>query len=202
MCLTRPGKKSEWDTAVLTAEATSNYRRLRSKKEIFPFWEYKTVYDGKVREEHLKLHGVILPESDPRWNKIYPPNGWRCRCWVVGRMKHQVKFDVEEMRRRVDDFLETKEWKMSAAQGWGVNRCDSAQVFTADQMYINKFPGQSSGQYRKQTAPKWGLEPVPATWKKTGEDTPHGEKRAASMGGNGTGRCNHIARLPGQKYHC
>lgn len=66
-------QKTEWDTAVLTAEATSNYRRLRSKKEIFPFWEYKTVYDGKVREEHLKLHGVILPESDPRWNKIYLP---------------------------------------------------------------------------------------------------------------------------------
>ena len=169
-------QKTEWDTAVLTAEATSNYRRLRSKKEIFPFWEYKTVYDGKVREEHLKLHGVILPESDPRWNKIYPPNGWRCRCWVVGRMKHQVKFDVEEMRRRVDDFLKTKEWKMSAAQGWGVNRCDSAQVFTADQMYINKFPGQSSGSMGKQTAPKWGLESVPANMEKKPEKIPRTEK--------------------------
>lgn len=67
--------------------------------------------DGRVREEHMKLHGVILPENDPRWNKIYPPNGWACRCLVTGRMKHQVKVDLEEMRRRVDDFLETAEWK-------------------------------------------------------------------------------------------
>lgn len=169
-------QKTEWDTAVLTAEAASNYRRLRSKKEIFPFWEYKTVHDGKVREEHLKLHGVILPESDPRWNKIYVPNGWCCRCWVVGRMKHQVKFDVEEMRRRVDEFLETKEWKMSAAQGWGVNRCDSAQVFTSDQMYINKFPRQSSSSMGKQTAQKWGLESVPASMEKKPEKMPRTEK--------------------------
>lgn len=169
-------QKTEWDTAVLTAEAASNYRRLRSKKEIFPFWEYKTVYDGKVRDEHLKLHGVILPESDPRWNKIYVPNGWRCRCWIVGRMKHQVKFDVEEMRKRVDDFLETSEWKMSAAQGWGVNRCDSAQVFTADQMYIRKFPQQSSSSIGNQNASKWGLDSVPANMEKKSEKLPRTDK--------------------------
>lgn len=169
-------QKTEWDTAVLTAEAASNYRRLRSKKEIFPFWEYKTVYDGKVRDEHLKLHGVILPESDPRWNKIYVPNGWRCRCWIVGRMKHQVKFDVEEMRKRVDDFLETSEWKMNAAQGWGVNRCDSAQVFTADQMYIRKFPQQSSSSIGNQNASKWGLDSVPANMEKKSEKLPRTDK--------------------------
>lgn len=169
-------QKTEWDTAVLTAEAASNYRRLRSKKEIFPFWEYKTVHDGKVREEHRKLHGVILPESDPRWNKIYPPNGWRCRCWVVGRMKHQVKFDVEEMRRRVDDFLETGEWKTNAAQGWGVNRCDSAQVFTADQMYIRKFPQQSSSSIGRQTAQKWGLDSVAAIMEKKAGKMPRTNK--------------------------
>lgn len=169
-------QKTEWDTAVLTAEAASNYRRLRSKKEIFPFWEYKTVYDGKVRDEHLKLHGVILPESDPRWNKIYVPNGWRCRCWIVGRMKHQVKFDVEEMRKRVDDFLETSEWKMNAAQGWGVNRCDSAQVFTADQMYIRKFPQQSSSSIGNQNASKWGLDSVPANMETKSEKLPRTDK--------------------------
>lgn len=169
-------QKTEWDTAVLTAEAASNYRRLRGRKEIFPFWEYKTVHDGKVREEHLKLHGVILPESDPRWSLIYPPNGWRCRCWVTGRMKHQVKFDVEEMRKRVDDFLKTKEWKMSAAQGWGVNRCDSAQVFTAGQMYIRKFPQQSSGSIGKLTAQKWGLDSVPANMETRTENMPRTEK--------------------------
>ena len=109
----------------------------------------------------MKLHGVILPENDPRWNKIYPPNGWACRCLVTGRMKHQVKVDLEEMRRRVDDFLETAEWKKAEAQGWGVNRCDSAQVFTADQMYIRKFPQQASSYLKDMTGRT--LEPARGT---------------------------------------
>ena len=110
----------------------------------------------------MKLHGVILPENDPRWNKIYPPLGWACRCLVTGRMKHQVKVDLEEMRRRVDGFLETAEWKKAEAQGWGVNRCDSAQVFTADQMYIRKFPQQASSYLKDMTAERWNLPGVQA----------------------------------------
>lgn len=110
----------------------------------------------------MKLHGVILPENDPRWNKIYPPNGWACRCLVTGRMKHQVKVDLEEMRRRVDGFLKTAEWKKAEAQGWGVNRCDSAQVFTADQMYIRKFPQQASSYLKDMTAERWNLPGVQA----------------------------------------
>lgn len=71
-------QRTEYDTAVLTAEATENYRRLRSKQDVFPYWEYLTVGDGRVREEHQKLHGVVLASNDEFWNKIYPPNGWNC----------------------------------------------------------------------------------------------------------------------------
>lgn len=154
-------QKTEWETAGLTAAGMSSYRKLRARKELFPFWEYLTVNDGKVREEHQKLHGVILPESDPRWNLIYPPNGWRCRCLVIGRTKYQVNADLAEMRRRVDEYLETSEWKINAAQGWGVNRCDSAQIFTANQMYIRKFPHHASSYLGRMTADRWNLPGVP-----------------------------------------
>lgn len=165
-------QKTEYNTAVLTAEATQTYRRLKSKRNIFPFWEYKTVGDEKVRFWHRKLDGVILPENDPRWKLIFPPNGWLCRCWVIGRMKHQVNFDVVEMRKRVDEYLQTTEWKQIEAQGWGVNRCDSAQVFTADQMYINKFPDQAAKTLSDMAAKRWGLETVPKNMKAKEEVIP------------------------------
>ena len=96
------------------------------------------------------LHGVILPANDELWNKIYPPNGWNCRCRVRGLMTFQVEGeDLAAMRQRVLDFLATKEWKMQEAQGWGVNRCDTAQIFTADQMYIRKFPEQAASYLKK-----------------------------------------------------
>lgn len=157
----RTWQQTEYDTAVLTVEATSQYRRLVQNRTVFPYWQYLTVADGRVREEHKKLHGVILPANDELWNKIYPPNGWNCRCRVRGLMTFQVEGeDLSAMRQRVLDFLTTKEWKMQAAQGWGVNRCDTAQIFTADQMYIRKFPQQAASYLKKMTADRWELPTV------------------------------------------
>lgn len=48
-------------------------------------WGYKyvTVGDDRVRPEHDKLDGVTLPVDDPRWDTIFPPNGWNCRCQPI-----------------------------------------------------------------------------------------------------------------------
>ena len=155
-------QKTEYDTAVLTAESAVDYRRLISQRDIFPYWEYLTVADGKVREQHRRLHGVILPYNDPLWDKIYPPNGWNCRCRVEGVMAYQAEgVDIKDMRERANRYLETREWKMLEAQGWGVNRCNTAQVFTANQMYIRKFPGLGAARINRMTAEKWGLPDVP-----------------------------------------
>lgn len=137
-------QKTEWQTANLIASSTSNYNRLIKKTKLFPYWEYKTVGDDKVRPEHAKLDGVILPADDPRWSKIWPPNGWKCRCYVVPRMAHEVNdIDMEEMRSKVDAYFETTEWKMNESQGFGVNRALNPEVFNEDQMYIKKFPNQA-----------------------------------------------------------
>lgn len=137
-------QKTEWQTANLIASSTSNYQRLIKKTNLFPYWEYKTVGDDKVRPEHAKLAGVILLAIDPRWLKIWPPNGWKCRCYVVPRMAHEVKdIDMYAMQARVDAYFETAEWKMNESQGFGVNRALTPEVFDEDQMYIKKFPSQA-----------------------------------------------------------
>ena len=40
-------QRTEYETAVLTAEGMSTYRKLRTKKKVYPFWEYLTVNDGR-----------------------------------------------------------------------------------------------------------------------------------------------------------
>lgn len=138
-------QKTEYETAVLTAESASNYHRLMKQVKLFPYWEYKTVEDDKVRPEHAALHGVILHASDPRWNKIFPPNGWKCRCYVVPRMAYEVAgIEIKAMQARVDAYFDTKEWKQNQAQHWDVNRGKTAEVFTRNQMYIKKFPDKAA----------------------------------------------------------
>ena len=152
-------QKTEYETALLTAESASNYRRLIKKYNIFPYWKYVTVGDDKVREEHRALDGVILPFNDKRWDKIFPPNGWKCRCYIVPMMKHEVTAEmVEKSRKRVDDYFKTYDWQMAEQQGWGVNRGKRAEIFSANQMYIRKFPGMAA-KYMKRIKPSdWGLE--------------------------------------------
>ena len=52
-------------------------------QEILWGYKYVTVGDDRVRPEHLALEGITLPKDDPRWNTIFPPNGWACRCQAI-----------------------------------------------------------------------------------------------------------------------
>ncbi|MFR4236756.1 MAG: phage minor head protein, partial [Alistipes onderdonkii] len=129
--------------AVQVAEAASNYQ-LRRRADIFPYWVYRTAGDGQVRPSHAALDGLTLPASDPEWSKIYPPNDWGCRCWVDAIMAEEFDGDITEERQKVQTFMTSAEWKRATAQGWGVNRAETAEVFTANQMYIRKFPDRAA----------------------------------------------------------
>lgn len=59
-----------------------NYQEHFKDEDILPNLKYMTMDDDSVRDEHQKLDGIIKPLRDPFWNTYYPPNGWRCRCFV------------------------------------------------------------------------------------------------------------------------
>lgn len=155
----RDWQRTEYDTALLTAEAASTYRRLMGKTKLFPYWEYRTVGDDRVRPSHRQLEGIVLPYNDARWKKIFPPNDWRCRCRVVPRMAHEVKKEtVEASQQRVDKFFGTATWKKAAAQGWGVNRALTGEVFTQNQFYIRRFQNKASKLLGRLYYNDWGLD--------------------------------------------
>ena len=157
-------QKTEYQSAVNIAAASADYHRLIGKKQLFPLWEYKTIGDDKVREEHEKLAGLILEAGDELWDKIYPPNGWRCRCRVAPRMKSDVPgFNDnvrDEMRERVHLYFETSEWKKVEASGFGVNRALMPEIFAENQLYIRKFPNMAAKELSKINYQQWKLGTV------------------------------------------
>jgi len=46
-------------------------------------YTYTAVGDDRTRPNHAALDGVTLPKDDPRWNRIFPPNGYNCRCQAI-----------------------------------------------------------------------------------------------------------------------
>ena len=151
--------RTEYNTAVSVAESASTYRRLKAQVRIFPFWEYRTVGDNRVRLEHQALEGLTLPTDDPRWQKIMPPNGWNCRCYITPRMRHEAaELDMNTMRAQCDEYLESPEWKRCETQGFGINRANEAEVFTANQMYIQNFMDMPDKTIEQITPDEWGVE--------------------------------------------
>lgn len=153
--------RTEYDTAYHVAESSATFYRLKAKNEVFPYWEYNTVGDEKVREEHRALNGIVLPHNDKLWDKIYPPNGWNCRCYVVPKMAHEVdKSTFENNKTIVKTYLKSSEWKKNEAQGFGVNRALTQEVFRVNQMYIKKFPTHANRYLNKLTFSHYGLNHI------------------------------------------
>lgn len=148
---------TEYNTALLTGESAALYHRLIAQTDVFPYWQYVTAGDEHVRHSHKPLHGIVLPANDPRWKKLFPPNGWNCRCYIKPLMKHEFTGDFDKMRAKADTYLNSPAYVKEAAQGWGVNRGEIGEIFTANQQYVNTFQNNSSSILNNLTAVKWGL---------------------------------------------
>ena len=152
-------QKTEYDTSLLTAESAANYQRLIKKANLFPYWKYVTAGDEKVRKEHRKLNGVTLYWDDSRWDKIYPPNGWKCRCRVVPLMKHEGNNDLLKRSQDItDDYMQSDEWKKIKATHFDSNVGKRQHIFDNNQMYVRKFPTKAAKLMEKVTPDDWGLK--------------------------------------------
>jgi len=174
--------ETEYTSAVLTGEAAATYNRLIKQTELYPYWKYKTAGDHLVRPEHAALNGLVLPSNDKRWDKLFPPNGWNCRCYIVPRLKNEVtQEELRASRKRADAYLNSKQFKSEALQGWGVNRAATGEVFTANQQYVHKFPGKASKMINTLKPADWGLDSYSNAKKQATEATKTYEGTAAEF---------------------
>ena len=82
-----------FDTNVLGSYAHGRFEQLSNPElaKLRPYWQYKTVGDGRVRENHAAMHNKIYPCDSSVWKSWFPPNGFRCRCGVISLTEEQAK---------------------------------------------------------------------------------------------------------------
>jgi len=56
-----------------------------------PYWRYMAVIDNRTRKAHKAMHGRVYPADSQIWSIMYPPNGFRCRCYVRSLTPTQLK---------------------------------------------------------------------------------------------------------------
>jgi hypothetical protein len=65
-------------------------------QQALPYWQYLTVDDDRVRPEHQCIDTFTARLVDPVWRKIYPPNGFNCRCIVIPLLQEEAGADADE----------------------------------------------------------------------------------------------------------
>jgi SPP1 gp7 family putative phage head morphogenesis protein len=51
--------------------------------DVFPFLQYVSMEDGRVRPTHAAMNGIVLPRDHEFWKTHTPPHEWGCRCQAI-----------------------------------------------------------------------------------------------------------------------
>jgi len=108
--------KTIYRTNINVAYSIGHYKNMIDNINERPYWMYNAVLDSRTRPSHRALHGKIFRADDPIWNKIYPPNGWNCRCTVIPLDDN----DIKEMGIKLEKSTQLpKSFKID--DGWDYN---------------------------------------------------------------------------------
>lgn len=80
-----------FSTNLQTSYAAGQWDRIQQTKEFLPYLQYMPSVSENPRLSHKRYYGICRPVSDPIWQSIMPPNGYRCKCWVKQLTKRQAE---------------------------------------------------------------------------------------------------------------
>lgn len=148
--------QTEYNLSVAVGQNSAAYVRFKAQKDDFPFVEYQTIGDSSVRAEHAKLNGLIFSLDDPEAMKLWPPNGYNCRCEMLQTNERPENISSGKVAQEI---LNSEDAKWSKGQ-FNINRGDLKQVFTKQQFYsTNKGLPEKLNEmtFDKYDLQKWDL---------------------------------------------
>lgn len=99
--------KTIFQTNLQKAYMEERIRTSRELVDIFPYWQWVAVMDGRTRPSHRAMDGRVFMADDPLWTVVAkPPSGYRCRCRHRALTKHIAEregFTVESSEGRIVD---------------------------------------------------------------------------------------------------
>ncbi|PHN00581.1 phage head morphogenesis protein, partial [Flavilitoribacter nigricans] len=124
--------RAEYNHAVAAAQNGATWMRMKQAADVRPYWEYQTVGDDRVRPTHQSMDGLIFRIDDPEAARVFPPNGFGCRCEGVSRADLAGR-EVSSLQDAIGAL--GSDWQTMNDKGFAVNFGDAAQVFTRSQDY-------------------------------------------------------------------
>ena len=77
-------------TNMQVAYSAGHYKAQVENSKYAPYWQYVALLDGRTRDAHAIMHGLVFRFDDPIWLSHYPPNGFNCRCSVSAHSQDYI----------------------------------------------------------------------------------------------------------------
>ncbi len=123
--------QTEYNLSISVGQNSAAYVRFMAEKDtVTNLVQYQTVGDENVRESHQILDGKIFSLDDKEAMKLWPPNGYGCRC----EMLQYVGSGKPISGRTGTELLYSRDVKFRNSQ-FEINRGDLKGVFTKKQFY-------------------------------------------------------------------
>jgi len=148
--------QTEYNLSIAVGQNSAAFHRFMAEKEsVTAFVQYQTIGDDQVRPAHQVLDGKIFNLNDKEALKIWPPNGYGCRCEMLQYNRTPQPGQVTTGSDALH-LIKSSDKRFADSQ-FEINRGDLKQVFTEKQFYSD-----TKGLPEKlntMTFDKYGLEP-------------------------------------------
>jgi len=127
-----------YNTNAITSYSAGRLAQLREGNFAFMVYRHNDTVTYP-RPLHQAWNGLVLASDAPWWKTHYPPNGWGCRCYVVGaRSKDAARRLGGDPDKKPDAAWNKKDAKTGAPvgidKGWDYAPGDSSVSDTVQQM--------------------------------------------------------------------
>jgi len=130
--------RTEYDLAVATGQNSARYLNQLSEAAVFPYLQYQTAGDDKVREEHAVLDGKVFGINDPELSAIYPPNGFNCRCEMV-QIDSDEAAGIGITTGSEGKGLMGEAWDQMQKYGFDRNPAETGEIFDLNRIYAQQL---------------------------------------------------------------
>ena len=129
---------TERDFAIATGQTSARWHEFMGEKDKVSTWEYQTAGDDHVRDEHQILDGRVFNFNDVEARRIWPPNGYKCRCEGIQHLGNPGDKLMSGKNAIELSFRNPIQRDMFA-----INRADVGVVFQQNQMYLGTLKDAS-----------------------------------------------------------
>jgi SPP1 gp7 family putative phage head morphogenesis protein len=129
--------RTEYETAHAVGRNASAWIHNEANKDLYPYLRYETVGDERVRAAHAALNGRKFKIGDEALTRIYPPNGFGCRCEMIPELGLDDGEEATTLETAVG--LLGTDWDKMIKKGFDKNRGQLGYVFDASEEYIKAF---------------------------------------------------------------